>query len=79
MCFPAPITSQKVKGETKMKQKINMILVVIFIALSIFDLLANGGAILVPVFGGMTETVQELVNEMLQIAILGYFALLMKR
>lgn len=62
-----------------MKQKINMILVVIFIALSIFDLLANGGAILVPVFGGMTETVQELVNEMLQIAILGYFALLMKR
>ena len=65
--------------EMKQKLKLNGTLIVIFVLLSIFDIFANAGAIIVPVFGGLTETVQEIINETLQVFILGYFALMVKK
>ena len=62
-----------------MKRKIDAMLVVVFIGLSIFDLVANAGAIVVPMFGAMTETVFEFINELLQIVILGYFFAITKK
>jgi hypothetical protein len=50
-------------------------LLLFFIILSGIDLLANSGSVLIPFIGGMAETVQESINEVIQIIIVSYFAL----
>lgn len=63
----------------KKKIQFNMGLVIVFVLLSVFDLLANAGSIIIPIFGGLTETVQEFVNETIQILILTYFFAITKK
>lgn len=55
--------------------KFNFGLIVLFIGLSAFDILANAGGIIFPFVGNVAETVQESVNELIQIALFSFVAL----
>lgn len=61
------------------KTKFNIGLFVVFIALSIIDILFNAGAIIVPAFGSLTKALQESINEGIQIFIVTYFFMLSKK
>ena len=60
------------------KMKMNMNIFIVFVALSVIDVVFNAGAIILPVFGAMTESIQEIVNETIQILLFGYVLMLKK-
>lgn len=61
------------------KMKMSISLFVVFVSLSIIDILFNAGAIVIPWFGSLAKSIQEIVNESIQISIVAYLVMMTKK